>query len=282
MHSHTHLRQLVCCLWKAHGHVPSAPPLQVRWRSGKHQAFLDCRHQRRRKCTASAGAPEVWCAQPIRSAEAPARECTSSCERWMRCLAQVSERVQATDAPVIVKTKQLMAGASDVLSLAQGAHTALQSTATCLTPGCSASPSWLLRKQCSLREPSKDMLDAPTGVVHWAPPAAALEAAAALVPDARVSAYGPCHGLPELVRLCGAPACTCPLVSLLVQKRSQLYPCSPLSRPLHAGERPTATHRDCRTAGRGRASPAPRCARRWPRCRPSWRRRTGCRGTRPW
>ena len=38
------------------------------------------------------------------------------------------------------------------------------------------------------------------GVVHWAPPAAALEAAAALVGDARVSAYGPCHGLPELVQ----------------------------------------------------------------------------------
>lgn len=34
---------------------------------------------------------------------------------------QVSERVLATDAPVIVKTKQLMAGASGVLSLAQGA-----------------------------------------------------------------------------------------------------------------------------------------------------------------
>ncbi|KAK9839419.1 hypothetical protein WJX81_001094 [Elliptochloris bilobata] len=68
----------------------------------------------------------------------------------------VSERVLATDAPVIVKTKQLMAGASGVLSLAQG-------------------------------------------VVHWAPPAAALEAAVALVGDTRVSAYGPCHGLPELV-----------------------------------------------------------------------------------
>lgn len=38
------------------------------------------------------------------------------------------------------------------------------------------------------------------GVVHWAPPAAALEAAAALVGDAHVSAYGPCHGLPELVQ----------------------------------------------------------------------------------
>ncbi len=144
MHSHAHLRQLLCCLWKAHGHVPSASPLQVRWQNGKHQALLDCRHQRRRVCTASAGAPEVRCAQPIRSAEAPARECTSSSsERWMHCLAQVSERVQATDAPVIVKTKQLMAGASDVLSLAQGAHTALQHCQLpdtwlfCLTlPGC--------------------------------------------------------------------------------------------------------------------------------------------------
>ncbi len=153
MHSHTHLRQLVCCLWKVHGRVPSAPSLQVRWRSGKYQALLDCRHQRRRTCTASAGAPEVRCAQPVRSAEAPAWECTSSsCERWMPCLAQVSERVQATDAPVIVKTKQLMAGASDVLSLAQGAHTALQrchppdTWLFCLTlPGCSVHVALSLR-----------------------------------------------------------------------------------------------------------------------------------------
>lgn len=33
---------------------------------------------------------------------------------------QVSERVQATDAPCIVKTKQLMQGVEGVLSLAQG------------------------------------------------------------------------------------------------------------------------------------------------------------------
>lgn len=32
----------------------------------------------------------------------------------------MSERVISTDSPVIVKTKQLMAGASGVLSLAQG------------------------------------------------------------------------------------------------------------------------------------------------------------------
>ena len=42
---------------------------------------------------------------------------------------QVSERVLATDAPVIVKTKQLMAGASGVLSLAQGVS--LMRTAIC-------------------------------------------------------------------------------------------------------------------------------------------------------
>lgn len=37
------------------------------------------------------------------------------------------------------------------------------------------------------------------GVVHWAPPQAALDAASALVQDPAVSSYGPCTGLPELV-----------------------------------------------------------------------------------
>lgn len=36
------------------------------------------------------------------------------------CDPQVSQRVLDTDSPVIVKTKQLMAGATDVKSLAQG------------------------------------------------------------------------------------------------------------------------------------------------------------------
>ena len=34
---------------------------------------------------------------------------------------QVSQRVRVTDAPIIVKTKQFIAGNQDVLSLAQGA-----------------------------------------------------------------------------------------------------------------------------------------------------------------
>jgi len=36
------------------------------------------------------------------------------------------------------------------------------------------------------------------GIVHWQPPAAALQAAADLVKDPAVSAYGPDEGLPAL------------------------------------------------------------------------------------
>ncbi|CAG9461340.1 unnamed protein product [Pedinophyceae sp. YPF-701] len=68
----------------------------------------------------------------------------------------VSQRVQDTDAPCIVKTKALMASAGrPVASLAQG-------------------------------------------VVHWAPPPAALEAATNAMSDPRCHGYGPAEGLPEL------------------------------------------------------------------------------------
>lgn len=73
------------------------------------------------------------------------------------CSAETSRRVAATDDPVIVKTKQLMAGSQGVISLAQG-------------------------------------------VVHWPPPQSALDAAAAALQDPAVSQYGPCDGLPQLVR----------------------------------------------------------------------------------
>jgi len=66
-----------------------------------------------------------------------------------------SSRVQATDAPVIAKTKALMAGVQGVQSLAQG-------------------------------------------IVHWAPPAAALQAVAEATADPALSQYGPDAGLPEL------------------------------------------------------------------------------------
>ena len=131
---------------------------------------------------------------------------------------QVSERVLATDAPVIVKTKQLMAGASGVLSLAQGAYLLEHCTCTlsrqvdprnvCNKQRNAVSGAWPCTRSCgeqavtpSGRSPYSEHCAHVAGVVHWAPPAAALEAAAALVGDARVSAYGPCNGLPELVWL---------------------------------------------------------------------------------
>jgi aspartate/methionine/tyrosine aminotransferase len=84
--------------------------------------------------------------------------------------AQVSQRVLATDAPVIAKTKHLMARAP----------------------------------------PSKQVLSLAQGIVHWAPPPAALQAAARLLSppspaDAashagaqQVNGYGPAEGLPAL------------------------------------------------------------------------------------
>lgn len=54
----------------------------------------------------------------IRSRESPSR-------------VQTSKRVLATDDPVIVKTKQLMAGATDVISLAQGELTSRRAQSCC-------------------------------------------------------------------------------------------------------------------------------------------------------
>ena len=77
---------------------------------------------------------------------------------------QPSDRALATDDPIIVATKALIARSgrapSDVASLAQG-------------------------------------------VVHWQPPAAALEAAARGAAAASSSSYGPARGLPELVDALG-------------------------------------------------------------------------------
>ncbi|CAL5223689.1 g6241 [Coccomyxa viridis] len=70
-------------------------------------------------------------------------------------LPQLSRRVRATDAPIIVKTKQFIGSRQDVLSLAQG-------------------------------------------IVHWTPPAGALDLATEVIRDKGVSAYGPCAGLPAL------------------------------------------------------------------------------------
>lgn len=77
---------------------------------------------------------------------------------------QPSDRALATDDPIIVATKALIARSgrapADVASLAQG-------------------------------------------VVHWQPPRAALEAAARGVTEASSSSYGPAQGLPELVDALG-------------------------------------------------------------------------------
>eukprot|EP00873_Tetraselmis_striata_P044831 jgi/Tetstr1/465095/TSEL_009823.t1 len=67
----------------------------------------------------------------------------------------VSQRVLGTDPPIITKTKALMAGAQDVMSLAQG-------------------------------------------IVHWAPPEAAVAAATQALQGSQVHQYGPTEGLPEL------------------------------------------------------------------------------------
>jgi DNA-binding transcriptional MocR family regulator len=73
---------------------------------------------------------------------------------------QLSKRVLATDPPVIVKTKQLMAKAP----------------------------------------PSKQVMSLAQGIVHWQPPPAALEVAAQLVAagHAGIHGYGPAEGLPAL------------------------------------------------------------------------------------
>lgn len=75
-------------------------------------------------------------------------------------LLQVSRRVLATEPPVIVKTKQLMARAP----------------------------------------PSKQVLSLAQGIVHWQPPPAALEVAARLMAqgDPSIHGYGPALGLPAL------------------------------------------------------------------------------------
>jgi len=67
----------------------------------------------------------------------------------------LSERVLATDAPCIGKTKQWAAGVEGVASLAQG-------------------------------------------VVHWAPPAAALDAVSAAIRTPGANSYGPTAGMPAL------------------------------------------------------------------------------------
>jgi DNA-binding transcriptional MocR family regulator len=88
----------------------------------------------------------------------PARPCTS--DHPMPSHTQLSKRVLATDPPVIVKTKQLMARAP----------------------------------------PSKQVMSLAQGIVHWQPPPAALEVAAQLVAAgvAGVHGYGPAEGLPAL------------------------------------------------------------------------------------
>lgn len=64
-----------------------------------------------------------------------------------------------------------------------------------------------------------------TGIVHWAPPQSALDAAARLLKDPSVSGYGACNGLPELVAALeqkvdvenGLPEASTPHVSPLMQ-----------------------------------------------------------------
>ncbi len=38
-----------------------------------------------------------------------------------------------------------------------------------------------------------------SGIVHWQPPPVAMEYAAAALQEGKVSAYGPCEGMPELI-----------------------------------------------------------------------------------
>lgn len=50
-------------------------------------------------------------------------------------LPQLSRRVRATDAPIIVKTKQFIGSRQDVLSLAQGARSPAAGTTWTPSPG---------------------------------------------------------------------------------------------------------------------------------------------------
>jgi hypothetical protein len=100
----------------------------------------------------------------------------------------VSQRVQQTDAPCIVKTKQLMARRSDVMSLAQGiVHCELQGGGGGLLPGTPA-------------QPAPDAHPArPACTPAGRPPPKALEVASHLLAnDPSIHGYGPADGLPPL------------------------------------------------------------------------------------
>lgn len=103
---------------------------------------------------------------------------------------QVSERVKVTDSPIIVKTKQFIAGRQDVLSLAQGAA----------QPSC-IGMSLVDCTQASVKAPlfAESLSQCCAGVVHWTPPPQALDLASEVVREKSVSAYGPCAGLPALI-----------------------------------------------------------------------------------
>ena len=70
------------------------------------------------------------------------------------------------------------------------------------------------------------------GVVHWQPPQSALDAAAHALQDPATSQYGPCDGLPQLVRALEAkvavenslPQVHSPLFPFLLSSRALVHP----------------------------------------------------------
>lgn len=139
----------------------------------------------------------------------------------------LSLRVRETDAPVIVRTKKLVATTEGTLSLAQGGR---QEACTSLTRWIHSSgfagvekrqqartaSRWMTNRagngwqwqimqaapfrcvghRLTLRLPSALLCVA--GIVHWQPPPEALQLASQMATDPAVSAYGPDDGLPAL------------------------------------------------------------------------------------
>ena len=109
----------------------------------------------------------------------------------------VSQRVRATDAPCIVKTKALVATTEGTLSLAQGKRCSpAHPPAFARSPALRPLPRRLWA-QAGLPHVLLTVI-ATAGIVHWQPPAAALALAAQMAGDPAVSQYGPDEGLPAL------------------------------------------------------------------------------------